>query len=367
MRLLLTADPIGGVWSYAVDLCRLLATEDVHIALATMGRRLSRDQYRQLERLHHVQLYESDYRLCWMEDPWDDVETAGQWLLAIAEDFRPDIVHLNDLAHGDLDWQVPVLLVGHSCVLSWWQAVKKEPAPHKEWRRYYDRVRAGVQGATMLAAPSEAMLASLLHYYGPVTASCVLANGSDLLSPAAPSTDVPRQELIFAAGRIWDEGKNLRLLTAVAPQLAWPVYVAGEQGDGGSWRMALDNVRLTGFLPQEVLACYLARSAIFAAPALYEPFGLAILEAARSGCALVLGDIASLRQIWEGAACFVDPTSRDSLHRTLNDLIEHPDRRQRMAELARQRAELYTGSRMLAAYRRCYDLLSEKSYVKQQN
>ena len=365
MRLLLTADPIGGVWSYAVELCRLLATEDVQIALATMGRPLSRDQHRQLDRLSHVQLYESDYRLCWMEDPWGDVETAGQWLLAIAEDFQPDLVHLNDLAHGDLDWRVPVLLVGHSCVLSWWQAVKKEPAPHKQWQQYHDRVRAGVQGATMVAAPSQAMLASLIHYYGPVAASCVLANGSDLLSPVVPSTTASRKELIFAAGRLWDEGKNLGLLTAVAPQLKWPVYVAGEQGDGAGWRVTPHNVQLTGFLPQEVLACYLARSAIFAAPALYEPFGLAILEAARSGCALVLGDIASLRQTWEGAACFVDPTSRDSLRRTLNDLIEHPGQRQRMAELAVQRAALYTGRRMLADYRRCYNLLSEQSFAKQ--
>ncbi len=31
-------------------------------------------------------------------------------------------------------------------------------------------------------------------------------------------------------------------------------------------------------------------------PARYEPFGLSVLEAALSGCALVLGDIPSLRE-----------------------------------------------------------------------
>ena len=46
---------------------------------------------------------------------------------------------------------------------------------------------------------------------------------------------------------------------------------------------------------------------IYALPARYEPFGLSVLEAALSGCALVLGDIPSLREIWDGAALFVDP------------------------------------------------------------
>ena len=34
-------------------------------------------------------------------------------------------------------------------------------------------------------------------------------------------------------------------------------------------------------------------------PARYEPFGLSILEAALSGCALVLGDLPSLRELWD--------------------------------------------------------------------
>ncbi len=42
---------------------------------------------------------------------------------------------------------------------------------------------------------------------------------------------------------------------------------------------------------------------------LYEPFGLSVLEAALSGCALVLGDIPSLRENWDGAADFAEPTT----------------------------------------------------------
>ena len=37
----------------------------------------------------------------------------------------------------------PVVIVAHSCVLSWWQAVKGESAP-PEWERYRDEVRRGI-------------------------------------------------------------------------------------------------------------------------------------------------------------------------------------------------------------------------------
>src|SRR5947199_312178 len=62
------------------------------------------------------------------------------------------------------------------------------------------------------------------------------------------------------------------------------------------------------------------RAAIFASPALYEPFGLTVLEAAAAGCALVLSDIPSFRELWSGAAVFVDPADSESLHRALRDL-----------------------------------------------
>ena len=56
----------------------------------------------------------------------------------------------------------------------------------------------------------------------------------------------------------------------------------------------------------------MGRAAIYALPARYEPFGLSILEAALSGCALVIGDIPSLREIWADAALFVPSDGHDA-------------------------------------------------------
>ncbi|MEB3829625.1 glycosyltransferase [Phormidium sp. CCY1219] len=57
----------------------------------------------------------------------------------------------------------------------------------------------------------------------------------------------------------------------------------------------------------EELSHWYARAAIYAFPARYEPFGLSVLEAALSGCALVLGDIPRLREMWGDAAVFANP------------------------------------------------------------
>jgi hypothetical protein len=89
-RILMTSDTVGGVWTLA--LASTLAEYSIDVHLATMGPRPSQFHKRQLERLSNVHLHESNYRLEWMEDPWDDILCAGDWLLGLESQFKPDIV-----------------------------------------------------------------------------------------------------------------------------------------------------------------------------------------------------------------------------------------------------------------------------------
>ena len=75
-------------------------------------------------------------------------------------------------------------------------------------------------------------------------------------------------------------------------------------------------------------------------------FGLSALEAALSGCALVLGDIPSLREVWGDAALFVAPDDTDALAQALQGLIDRPAYRRELADRATKRAGLYTPRRM---------------------
>src|SRR6185312_13534226 len=103
------------------------------------------------------------------------------------------------------------------------------------------------------------------------------------------------------------------------------------------------------------LAQWYGRAAVYALPARYEPFGLTALEAALSGCALVLGDIASLHEVWGDAARYVTPNDARELKETLNELASAPADRAAFATRALERARTYGPERMAEAYRALYD------------
>jgi glycosyltransferase involved in cell wall biosynthesis len=354
-RVLMTADTVGGVWTYAVELARELEVRGVRVGIATMGAPLSAHQRDALAGSRRITLFESTYRLEWMADCAADVEAAGDWLLELERAFQPDIVHLNQYAFGALPFRAPTLVVAHSCVLSWWRAVRGDAAP-SEWNTYRRWVKQGLEGAGLVAAPTRAMLDSLAQNYSHARAGLVLPNGAsaDDFAPAA------KQEVVLAAGRFWDAAKNLGALEQVAPTLPWTVKVAGayKQPDGGS--VAPAGVQCLGELPRGRLAREFATAAIYALPARYEPFGLSVLEAALSGCALVLGDIPSLREIWGPAALYVPPDDHAALRSTLLRLMDEPAERKRLAEAARQRALHFTPERKCDGYLAAYAQLAPR-------
>lgn len=348
-KVLMTTDTVGGVWNYSLELARGLGEKGIEVALATMGSPLNELQRDKADRTPGLRVFESHLKLEWMDEPWRDVEKAGEWLLNLESRICPDVIHLNGYAHGVLPWNAPKLVVGHSCVLSWWRAVKGEDAP-ESWDRYQVEVAAGLHAADLVVAPSTAMLAALADHYGQLPRTRVIPNGRDahIFRPTA------KEPMLFSAGRLWDEAKNLEALERVAPRLPWPIFVAGDNHhpDGGEIRP--HNTRLLGRLSQRALAAWLGRASIYALPARYEPFGLSILEAALAGCTLILGDIPSLREIWRNRAVFVDPNDTEELEREVMSLIESPERRQSLAAGARSRALELTPERMVSGYLTAY-------------
>jgi glycogen synthase len=351
-RVLMTTDAVGGVWNYALELCRGLGDREIDVVLATLGPPASPEQRAEVACLGNVTLCESNYRLEWMEAPWEDVARAGEWLLELEWQFAPDIVHLNGSAHGALPWRAPALVVGHSCVLSWWRAVRGEEAPAK-WDEYRRTVTAGLQAASLVAAPSRAMLASLRRHYGPLSCTTVIPNGRSAMDYFPGK----KEAFVLSVGRLWDEAKNVQALAAVAPSLLWPVRVAGNAaGPDGTVRV-LPGIEMLGACASRTMADHYARASIYALPARYEPFGLSVLEAALSGCALVLGDIPSLRELWAGAALFVDPDDRNGLRQTIAELIRRPALREQLGAQARTQALAFTAEQMVNLYLEAYRTL----------
>ncbi|MFW5967902.1 MAG: glycosyltransferase family 4 protein [Persicimonas sp.] len=350
-RVLMSTDTVGGVWTYTLELAGRLCERGMWVDLAAMGREPSPEQRRAAEAIGGLTFSARPYRLEWMKDPWEDVDAAGRWLVEMAERRPPDVVHLNTLVHGNLDWSAPVLTVGHSCVLSWFEAVKGQSAP-ADWSRYARRVTDSLQASDWVVAPTHAMLDELERHYGPFSRCEAIYNGRSAKGYEPRVGD----EIVLSAGRLWDEAKNIEAVARAAERIDWPVYVAGarEHPDGGS-STPLGRARPLGQLPSDQLAEWYARAAIYALPARYEPFGLTALEAALSDNALVLGDIDTLREVWGESAVYVDPERPDQLATTIQALIEQPGRRHRLARRALRRAKSLSAESMVDGYVDLYE------------
>ena len=348
-RVLMTTDTLGGVWTYSIQLAAELTRLGLVVGLATVGRRPDAEQAAEALAIPGLRLFMSDFRCEWMEDCWQDVARTGAWLLELEERFRPDIVHLSSYCNAAEPFAAPVLVVAHSCVLSWWREVLGDPVPAR-LDRYRRSVARGLRGANRVVAPTRTMLRWLRENYAVLPPASVIPNGR------CPRRFRParKKNVVFACGRLWDEAKNLSALEWAAPRIGWPVEAAGSlrHPDGGT-RVAR-SVRCLGVVGPHEVAARMARAAICAHPARYEPFGLVPLEAALSGCSLVLGDTETLREVWGDAALYVDPDDPSSLVGALDRLIGSKALQRRLARRARARALRLTARRMGEAYLRLY-------------
>ncbi len=347
---MLTADAVGGVWQYTASLAHALVQDGASVLVATMGPRPSVSQRPELPA--SVELAESDFALEWMADPWPDVDAAGTWLQKLVRQFRPDILHLNGYVHAALPWDLPTLIVAHSCVLSWWRAVHGCEAP-AEWSLYKQRVQAGLQACDRIVAPSAFMAGEIAGIYGIARGKIAVIHNGVALETADQQ---PKELIVLAAGRLWDKAKNLGLLSAIASQSNVPVYLAGDTSG-----TAPEHLRALGQLPHDEVLSWMNRARLFAHPALYEPFGLAILEAARARCCLLLADTASARELWDGAALFLNPHQPDGWIAAINRLSVDNEKCERLATAAYARSLQFNQPSFAEGYRHFYaDLLNAR-------
>jgi glycosyltransferase involved in cell wall biosynthesis len=359
----MTADAVGGVWTYAMSLSEELSRGGVDVTLAVMGPAPAPAQIEEAQSIPRLTLERGDFRLEWMEAPWNDVARAGEWLLALAAERGFDLAHLNGFVHAALPWREPVLVAAHSCVCSWWRAVHGVEAP-PEWDSYRRRVTQGLAAADHVVAPTQAFLDEMRRRYQPTAPASVIPNARPI-EPFVGDSAGPRDELILTSGRLWDEAKNMRILDVAVRGLPWRAYAAGPAISPDGARFAAIGLELVGCLPQRELASWLKRAAIYIHPARYEPFGYGVLEAALSGCALVIADLPTLRETWGDAALYADPNDAAALRVQLERLIAAPSLRREFGRAAMERAGALQPADMGRRYVELYTALIERGRTRE--
>jgi glycosyltransferase involved in cell wall biosynthesis len=384
MHVLVTADTVGGVWTYTRELVTGLASRGIQVTLVSFGGIPTRAQSTWLEELSGVTYFPTGFRLEWMQEAERDIRDSMSYLRGIIHERHPDLLHLSQYCYGALDVALPKVVVAHSDVMSWSQTVSgAEPAgPWAEW--YRATVEQGLNGASLLVAPSRWMLDGIEKCYGRQRRSQVVYNGR---TPALFNPYVSKQHYAASVGRLWDEGKQSQLLMQLsAPPL--PIFLAGATALAGETaeadhvsqarRKTRDRTRgqtrdregpqggdarveLQGELSEGEMRELLSRASIYIATSKYEPFGLAPLEAALSRCAIVANDTPSFREVWEDAAFYFRSNDAGALQEALARLQGNRELRLIYANRAYERArQRYTAAGMVEEYMQLYRTLLER-------
>jgi glycosyltransferase involved in cell wall biosynthesis len=342
LRLLMTVDSVGGVWQYATDLARALGERGVETILALLGPPPPVEQRNAARAIPGVSLVETGLPLDWLAEGPEQVRLAGRRIAELARHMRADIIQLNQPAlAADVHYPVPVIAVAHSCLATWWTAVEAGPLPEDfAWRVALHG--QGLRAAALTVTPSRAFAEATRAAYDLPRLPIAVHNGrTPLLHPPAAMHD-----FAFTAGRLWDRGKNLATLDRAAARLGVPVKAAGPLAGPDGARIPFAHLHTPGPIGEDALAGCLAARPVFVSAARYEPFGLAVLEAAMAGCPLVLSDIPTFRELWDEVAIFVEPADDRGFAEAIETLIGDTPLRLAQGEKARAVARAFIPARM---------------------
>lgn len=108
-----------------------------------------------------------------------------------------------------------------------------------------------------------------------------------------------------------------------------------------------DQVVPLGRVPQAHLKALYHMSAVLLHVALYEGFGLPVLEAMRAGLPVITSNLGAMREIGEGSARLVNPLDVEETAAAVARVLVDDPLRRRMIEAGRRKADALTWGRMV--------------------
>ena len=216
----MTADAVGGVWTYALELARGLAGQRIEVMLAVLGPAPDEEQREEARRGLRCHRHRAGARVAGpgrrpgrrsLPEPPGPGERVpprsrphqrlprGRCRLSGPGDAGRPLLR-RDLVAG-VPWRRAAARLERLC-----SRRARRAGCGRRRRRAHPRVPRGAFGSM---------------------GDCQPARHPQRPRACAPIA-TPKRRSILAAGRLWDEAKNIAALAAVAPGLPWPVQVAGE-------------------------------------------------------------------------------------------------------------------------------------------
>ena len=95
-----------------------------------------------------------------------------------------------------------------------------------------------------------------------------------------------------------------------------------------------DNVHITGYIPDELIAPYYRQAALFVLPSKFEPFGMTALEARACGTPVIASNLGGIKENFTSGkdGILVDPSNKEALSDAIIELLDNPARAEKIGK-----------------------------------
>ncbi len=122
-------------------------------------------------------------------------------------------------------------------------------------------------------------------------------------------------------------------------------------------------IEFVGYPGDEHLAELYRNASLFILPSLYEGFGLPPLEAMACGCPVVVSNVASLPEVCEDAAQYVDPYNIESIAEGMHKVLTDEALRLSMIEKGLARAKLFSWEKSAQEHIKLFEEVLNRIYT----
>lgn len=223
------------------------------------------------------------------------------------------------------------------------------------WRKlWFDWPLRRVGRITCISETTKAELLSAFPWLNPSKVFTV-HNPIDPLFTPAPKVFDEHCPTILHIGTGWN--KNLERVTLALKGISCKLLIVGALSDAAKQLLEENGVRYdnrVNISDDELLDCY-RQCHLVSFPSIFEGFGMPIIEAQATGCAVITSNINPMKEIAADGACLVNPLSVESLNEAFRKLVEDEAYRDSLVKKGFVNAERFSLGHIVSQYLQVYN------------
>lgn len=239
-------------------------------------------------------------------------QNFGSFVNEIAEEFEPDIIHMNHYC-DNLNTKAPVILTVHGDALNniKWTSFNMHYHPYKQY------IQNCLNSANKIVATTKILAKNLLASYELNKPINLIYNGVSMdfkENKKDPKT-------ILTSSKSLLKRHNLNLLLSILQRLPedMQIFVIGQKP---GWLRLPEKLKFLGNLRHEELMPYYQKASIYLALSSWDIFNMNTFYAALSGSAILACDSPIFQEFWADSACFFEMNNQKQFSRLFNQLLE---------------------------------------------